>query len=266
MQDPDFDDEDHDFVDATADATAQAAQITPSLTVDEILADVDPSFRDEDDVGTTNEDEAVLARIDTYVRSVLAGATPRLDALNAALGHNLPLPPLNDDTINAHIAEINAYYYADTSSEDDTDTIMADATAHRPQTPYNAPPSPASPPPTRGTRHDDVTYALSNTSLAPSRSSLPTPIMPTVSDECSSSSVVVPTSSSSMGAGESAPLLPRQLRRYEKPDRVPRLRSRASPSTPACASGLLSFRPPQEHPTRDPTCVSFAMGQCSSSR
>ncbi len=63
-----------------------------------------PSSRDEDDVGTTNEDEAVLARMDAYVRSILIGATPRLDALNAALGHNLPLPPLNDDSINANIA------------------------------------------------------------------------------------------------------------------------------------------------------------------
>ena len=31
-------------------------------------------------------------------------------------------------------SEIYAYYYADTSSEDDTDAIMADANAHRPQT------------------------------------------------------------------------------------------------------------------------------------
>ncbi len=241
MDDPRDDDDDHDEPEPIDAAITQAAPAIPPLTVADILADVDrrlatypveaaPAIHavddvemaDEDDIEMTDEGAANIARIDSHVKSILAGADSRLFVLNTALGHNLPLPSLTDDAITAHIEEIYAYYYADTSSDDDIDALIAEGrNAHRPQTPYYVPASPASPSPTRSNTHDDITYAMSTTSISSSRPSLPTPIMPTVSDVSSSSSVVIPASSSARDAREfscePSPVHPRKLRKLDSP-------------------------------------------------
>jgi hypothetical protein len=80
---------------------------------------------DDDDVDMTNEDDSNLARIDVHVRTILAAADSRLFALNTALGHSLPSLPLTDVDITAHIAEIYAYYYVDTSSDDEIPEPLA---------------------------------------------------------------------------------------------------------------------------------------------
>jgi hypothetical protein len=68
------------------------------------------------------DDERALARMDAHVRPILASADPMLYALNTTLGHRFPHtspPPLTDKTMAAEIAEMYAYYYADTSSSED---------------------------------------------------------------------------------------------------------------------------------------------------
>jgi hypothetical protein len=68
------------------------------------------------------DDERALARMDAHVRAILASADPMLYALNTTLGHKIPRtspPPLTDETMAAAIAEMHAYYYADTSSSED---------------------------------------------------------------------------------------------------------------------------------------------------
>jgi hypothetical protein len=57
----------------------------------------------------------------------MAGAQSSLYVLNTALGHHPPLPPLTDDDINANIAAMCASFYAEISSDDDTEAIIADA-------------------------------------------------------------------------------------------------------------------------------------------
>jgi hypothetical protein len=42
-----------------------------------------------------------------------------LFVLNNALGHNLPLPPLTESSINDEIAAIYAYYYGNSSDDDE---------------------------------------------------------------------------------------------------------------------------------------------------
>jgi hypothetical protein len=104
----------------------------------------------------------------------MAEANPRLLALNTALGHTTtsiplryeaisqamegssttpyeprdsrvedpPLSPLTIERINAEIAECYAYYYAETSSDDE---IPVDPMSeHRPPTPYHVPDTPPS--------------------------------------------------------------------------------------------------------------------------
>ncbi len=91
------------------------------LTVEAILADVDRQLADHPtdvatapsdggDVDTNDEDHAHLVRMDTHVRAIMASANPRLLALNTALGHTHPLPPLDEERIAAEIAAIYAYY------------------------------------------------------------------------------------------------------------------------------------------------------------
>ncbi len=218
--------------------------VPPPLTVTVILADVDRQLADHPmddvpapsasgDVDTDDDDHAHLVRMDTRVRAIMAGANPRILALNTALGHaptstpltrpyvttstprsdlgvryedisramegsnttpyeprdsrveDPPLSPLTIERINAEIAECYAYYYAETSSEDE---IPVDPLSERrPPTPYHVPDSPLSDSPSTQTTHDDITYALSKTSLVLSRPSLPTPITPTLEESSSSS-------------------------------------------------------------------------------
>jgi hypothetical protein len=160
--------------------TAPAVVAPTPATVAAILADVDrrlahypsdddhivmnygdatPARSNEDHVVMTNEDDANLDKISTHVNAIMAGAASRLYVLNTALGHHLPPPPLTDADITAHIADIYAYYYADTSSDDDIETLVAE---RRPLTPCYAPASPASPAQASSSTHDDITYSLSD--------------------------------------------------------------------------------------------------------
>ena len=239
MDDPHDDDDDHEEPEPIDVAIPQAAPTTPPLTVAEILADVDrrlatypveisptihavddDAMTNEDDIEMTDEDAAHIARMDAHVRSILAGADSRLFVLNTALGHTPPPPPITDDELTKHIEEVYAYYYADTSSDDDIDALIAEGrNAHRPPTPYYVPASPVSPSPTRGTPHDDITYAMSTTSISSSRPSVPMPILPTFPDVSSSSSVVIPASASARDARESScepsPMHPRKLQKLD---------------------------------------------------
>ncbi len=215
---------------ATNEAVAQVANNAPPLDVAAILAGVDRQLADypletalassdESDFEMTDEDANLLERMDTHVRNILAGANPRLNALNTALGHNLarfhdpPPPPLTDDSITAHIAEIYAYYYDEASSEDE---IPVEPLAkHRPQMPYRIPASPLHDSPAT---NDNITFDLSTASVTSSLYRLsiptpmmptPTPIMPTVPDESSSSSVVTSYSASSLETRAPSPYRPR---------------------------------------------------------
>jgi hypothetical protein len=89
--------------------------------------DATPARSDEDHVVMTNEDDANLERINAHVNAIMAGAQSRLYVLNTALGHHLPPPPLTDADINANIAAMCASFYAETSSDDDTEAIITDA-------------------------------------------------------------------------------------------------------------------------------------------
>jgi hypothetical protein len=178
------DDDDEDnfvYVPMVEEAIHEVEFVPPPLTVAAILADVDRQLadhpidvatvpNDSDDVDMSDEDHAHLVQMDTHVRAIMAGANSRLLVLNTALAHAPPLPPLTDDNITAQIAEIYAYYYAETSIEDE---IPVDPLAeHRPPTPYHVPDSPLVDSPFT---HDDITYALSTASIASSRPPLPTP-------------------------------------------------------------------------------------------
>ncbi len=279
MPDPDDKDDYEDSEDSeTFTVPDELKAVAPTLSVAAILADVDQQLThypvnngDNDVVMSSAEDDQNLERMDAHVRAILAGAEPRLFVLNSALGHNLSPPPLTDDSITAHIAEIYAYYYGSDTSDDE---IPEPLPHHRPPTPPQVPAiiadvearlatvdpatlalahypypfstlatlvadpffttilrdsefsvvrfpsgrlstcltydldrvragylSPAAPvsrpsrrPPTPrfvpesppqesssvlAPTHDDITYALSTASLLPSRSSTPTPIMPT---------------------------------------------------------------------------------------
>jgi hypothetical protein len=231
-----------------------------------------PVHSNEDHVVMTNEDDANLERINAHVNAITAGAQSRRYVLNTALGHHLPLPPLTDADINANITAMCASFYAETSSEDDTEAIIADAlnyagtssdddtdariahgrTAHRPQTPYYVPASPASPAHVSNFTRDDITYnlsdVLSHASLGSSRPSapMPTSILPTVPVESRSSSVVIPPLSSAVHSGAPSPQRPRKLRRYEwpQPAFADRNRSVRPRPTPAPANAPLPD-PPQ---------------------
>ncbi len=137
MPDPYGVDEDN-YTD-TLTVTDEVAAFTPPLTVAAILADVDrqladyPVGHDAEDVEMSSADAHNLEIMDAYVRAILAGASSRLSILNTALGHDPSLtprhtsspPPLTDKTITANIAEIYAYYYNDTSDEDEVPEPLA---------------------------------------------------------------------------------------------------------------------------------------------
>jgi hypothetical protein len=187
----------------------------------------------------SDDDHAHLMRMDAHVRAIMAGANPRLLALNTALGHTTtstplryeaisqamegssttpyeprdsrvedpPLSPLTLERINAEIAECYAYYYAETSSEDECP--VDPMSERRPSTPYHVPDTPPSDSPSTHTTHDDTTYALSTTSLVLSRPSLPTPIMPTLEES---------SSSTTAGTHQPSPHRPRTLFRATEED------------------------------------------------
>jgi hypothetical protein len=213
------DDDDKDnyvYVPMGEEATVDEEIVPTPLTVGAILADVDrqlavhpvtialaPPEGDPND-----EDRAHLIRMDNHVRAVMANAYPRLLTLNTALGHTHPLTSLDEERIAAETAAMYAYYYADSSSDDEipVDPIY-EAREHRPQTPYHVPDSPFSDSPSiHGSHtHDDITYALSAASIASSRPSLPTPMMPTLDGSSSVESSSAPTPSAS------SPPRPRKL-------------------------------------------------------
>jgi hypothetical protein len=204
--------------------------------------DATPARSDEDHVVMTNEDDAHLDRINTHVNAIMAGEASRLYVLNTALGHQLPPPPLTDADITAHIADIYAYYYADTSSDDDIETLIAE---RRPLTPYYAPASPVSPNQASSSTHDDITYNLSDvfshasiglsTDPVPQHRlvmrqieriglqhqlmqdlSSPAPLPP-IPVESGSSSMVIPPLPSSLHSGAPSSQRPRNLRRHASP-------------------------------------------------
>jgi hypothetical protein len=131
MPDPYPDDDDTE--DAPLTVNYDVAAFTPPLTVAAILADVDrrlanhPADYATGDVETSSSAADGLERMDTHVRAILIGAQPRLSVLNTALGHDpslfpgptSSLPPLTDESITAHIAEIYAYYYNDSEEDDE---------------------------------------------------------------------------------------------------------------------------------------------------
>jgi hypothetical protein len=134
---------------------------TPAPRADDhnVMKHGDATPARSDHVVMTNEDDANLDRISTHVNAIMAGAASRLYVLNTTLGHHLPPPPLTDADITAHIADIYAYYYADTSSDDDIKALIAE---RRPLTPCYAPASPASSVRASSSTHDDITYNLSD--------------------------------------------------------------------------------------------------------
>jgi hypothetical protein len=224
-------------------------EIVPTpLTIGAILADVDRQLADhpvnvvlappEDDL--TDEDRAHQVRMDTHVRAIMANSNPRLLALNTALGHTPPLPPLDEERMAAEIAAMYAYYYVDTSSDEEipVDPIY-EAREHRPQTPYHVPDSPLSDSPsTHGSHtHDDITYALSAAFMASSRPTLPTPMMPTSEG------------SSSVESSASSSPRPRKLFKYANRDAVaicnPCRIADPARTQPAQHALVLQLTPPQ---------------------
>jgi hypothetical protein len=202
------------------------------LTMGAILADVDRQLADhpinvvtappEDE--RTDEDRAHLVRMDTHVRTIMASANSRLLALDTALGHTPPLTPLDEERIAAEVAAMYAYYYVDTSSDDEIpiDPVY-EAKEHRPPTPYHVPDFPLSDSPsTHGSyTHDDITYALSAASIVSSRPPLSMPMMPTSEGSSSvepGTATVVRTMHRDTNV--SSPHRPRKLLKYETSDKT----------------------------------------------
>jgi hypothetical protein len=82
----------------------------------------------DDDIEMSSADTENLAIMDAHVRSILAGASPRLFVLNTAALSVMHLrsfpnqrqrPLLTEESITANIEEIYAYYYNDTSDDDE---------------------------------------------------------------------------------------------------------------------------------------------------
>ncbi len=120
-------DVDRQLVDSPVEASQHLPP--PTLPISEILADVARQLVDypvetasatyEAGGAITNADKEAIARMDSHVRSILAGSSSRLFVLNNALGHNLPPTPLTESSINDEIAEICAYYYDDSEDDDE---------------------------------------------------------------------------------------------------------------------------------------------------
>ncbi len=88
----------------------------------------DDNMNGATDTESNHTDSELLVMMDAHVRAILARASPRLLALNAALGHDPsfflfgppPAPlPLTESAMAEEIAEMYAYYHADTSSSED---------------------------------------------------------------------------------------------------------------------------------------------------
>jgi hypothetical protein len=129
----------------------------PTLPISEILADInrqlighpgDAAPAPHAEVPSANAGQDTLAKMDAHVRSILAGNSSRLFALNTALGHNLPLPPLTEESIHNEIAEMYAAYYGGSSDDDEDEAETEVRWANLPHcTPQLSPETQTVPPP-----------------------------------------------------------------------------------------------------------------------